>query len=53
MNQSALAQSPSFQAAVDASQTYFGDYIITVDEESGVTIMQDLDELVLNMSIEE
>lgn len=41
----------SVQAAVDASQTYCGDYIITITDE-GTTILQELDELTLNMSIE-
>lgn len=53
MNQPALKQSPSLPSTVDSTDTYYGDYLISVDEESGVTIMQELDELVLNMSIEE
>lgn len=49
MNQAPAQQ--SVQAAVDASQTYYGDFIITITSE-GTTILQELDELTLNMSIE-
>lgn len=49
MNQAPAQQ--SIQAAVDASQTYCGDYILTITGE-GTTILQELDELTLNMSIE-
>lgn len=36
----------------DQAAPYTGDYLITVDNESCVTIFQELDELTLNMSIE-
>jgi hypothetical protein len=38
------------QAVVDASQTYGGDYIVTFGD--GVTILQELDEIVLDMNVE-